>query len=59
MQNGFRVDGTTVFFREEDVNAALATAPSEFTVHARNLERSGADQRSQNKVCEGLGHHLI
>ncbi|MCP4119780.1 MAG: hypothetical protein GY737_31150 [Desulfobacteraceae bacterium] len=39
-QNGFRVDGNKVFFEEEQVMNALKTAPSEFTIRARNPEKS-------------------
>ncbi len=38
--NGHRVDGTTVFFEESDIQKALKTAPKRFTVHARNPEKS-------------------
>jgi trimethylamine--corrinoid protein Co-methyltransferase len=38
--NGLRVDGTTVFFEESDIQKALKTAPKRFTVHARNPEKS-------------------
>lgn len=34
--NGHRVEGSTVFFEESDIQTALKTAPSRFTVHARN-----------------------
>ena len=37
---GFRTDGKTVFFRENDILKAIQNAPSKFTVHARNPERS-------------------
>lgn len=39
-ENGFRVDGNKVFFEEEQVMNALKTAPSEFTIRARNPEKS-------------------
>jgi trimethylamine--corrinoid protein Co-methyltransferase len=38
--NGFKVEGTTVFFEESAVQKALETAPKRFTVHARNPEKS-------------------
>jgi len=38
--NGHRVDGTTVFFEESDIQKALKTAPIRFTVHARNPEKN-------------------
>ena len=37
---GFRVDGSTVFFEEAQIQKALETAPKRFTVHARNPEKS-------------------
>ena len=39
-QNGFKVDGKTVFFREKDVSKALDTAPSHFKITARNPAKS-------------------
>ncbi len=39
-QHGFKVDKETVFFTEEQVLKALETVPSEFTIHARNPEKS-------------------
>ncbi len=38
--NGHRVEGTTVFFEEADIQKALKTAPARFTVHARNSEKN-------------------
>ena len=38
--NGHRVEGTTVFFEESDIQKALKTAPKRFTVHARNPEKN-------------------
>ena len=38
--NGHRVEGTTVFFEESDIQNALKTAPKRFTVHARNPEKN-------------------
>ncbi len=39
-ENGFRMDGNKVFFEEDQVMNALKTTPSEFTIHARNPEKS-------------------
>ena len=39
-QNGFKIDGKTVFFREKDVSKALDTAPSHFKITARNPAKS-------------------
>ncbi|WDP90053.1 MAG: trimethylamine methyltransferase family protein [Desulfobacter sp.] len=38
--NGFKVEGTTVFFEEAQIQKALETCPKRFTVHARNPEKS-------------------
>ncbi|NOR26314.1 MAG: trimethylamine methyltransferase [Desulforhopalus sp.] len=38
--SGFRIDGTTVFFKEEDILAAIEKAPSRFKLSARNPEKS-------------------
>ncbi len=38
--NGHRVEGSTVFFEEADIQKALKTAPARFTVHARNPEKN-------------------
>jgi trimethylamine--corrinoid protein Co-methyltransferase len=39
-KNGFKVDGKTVFITEKEVQKALGSAPSRFTVAARNPERT-------------------
>ncbi len=41
-QNGFKVDGKTVFFAEKQVRAALETAPQRFALAARNPAQSVA-----------------
>ncbi len=41
-QNGFKVDGKTVFFAEKQVRAALETAPQRFVLAARNPAQSVA-----------------
>jgi len=38
--NGFKVEGTKVFFEESQIQKALETAPKRFTVHARNPEKN-------------------
>ena len=38
--HGFKVENETVFFTEDQVMKALSTVPSEFTIHARNPEKS-------------------
>ena len=39
-EKGYRVEKNTVFFTEEQLRAALATAPESFTIHARNPEHN-------------------
>lgn len=39
-EHGFRVDGNTVYFTDEQIRAALATCPKSFTVHARNPRKN-------------------
>jgi len=39
-KNGFRIDGSIVFFREKDISRALETTPSRFRVTARNPKRN-------------------
>lgn len=38
--HGFTVDGSTVFFTEEQVMGALDTVPSKYTIYARNPENN-------------------
>ncbi len=38
--HGFKTDGSTVFFEESQVLKALGTVPSEFTIMARNPDKS-------------------
>ena len=38
--NGFKVEGKTVFITENDITTALETAPSRFTLTARNPENN-------------------
>ena len=39
-KHGFKVDGEKVFFSEDKVLKALETVPPEFTIQARNPEKS-------------------
>jgi trimethylamine--corrinoid protein Co-methyltransferase len=39
-RHGVRVDGTRVYLTEAQVLKAISTAPAQFTIHARNPERS-------------------
>ncbi len=47
---GFQVSGQTVFFEEKDIVDALQTVPSQFTVKARNPEKS---------ICIGGGDYMM
>ena len=47
---GFRVNGPTVYFEEKDIVEALETVPSQFTIKARNPEKS---------ICIGGGDYLM
>jgi len=38
--NGFKTDGNTVFFKEEDVLSAIEKAPARFKLSARNSDKS-------------------
>lgn len=40
VQHGAKVDGSRVYLTEDQVIAALETVPRQFTIHARNPERS-------------------
>ncbi|GBC62257.1 trimethylamine methyltransferase [Desulfonema ishimotonii] len=57
--NGFRVDGKIVFFTEEQVRKALETAPSRFTVTARNPEKSVAIGEDDFVFVPGYGAPFI
>jgi trimethylamine--corrinoid protein Co-methyltransferase len=39
-KHGFRVDGSTVHFEEQDIQRALQTVPAAFTIEARNPARN-------------------
>lgn len=39
-ENGFRTDGDTVYFTDEQIKTALAHCPGSFTVHARNPKKN-------------------
>ncbi|MBW2176928.1 MAG: trimethylamine methyltransferase family protein [Deltaproteobacteria bacterium] len=47
---GFRVDGQTVYFKENDIVATLATVPANFSIKARNPEKS---------ICIGGGDYMM
>ncbi|WP_373500989.1 trimethylamine methyltransferase family protein [Desulfococcus sp.] len=58
-KNGFKVDGKTVYFTEARVRNALSTAPSRFTVTARNPEKSVAVGGDDYVFVPGYGAPFI
>lgn len=57
--NGFKVDGKTVFMNEAQVRKALDTAPSRFTVTARNPDKSVAIGEDDFVFVPGYGAPFI
>jgi trimethylamine--corrinoid protein Co-methyltransferase len=57
--NGFTVDGKTVFMTEAQVQKALGTAPSRFTVAARNPRHSVAVGEDDFVFVPGYGAPFI
>lgn len=57
--NGFKVDGKTVFMTEAQVQKALDTAPSRFTVTARNPEKSVAVGEDDFVFAPGYGAPFV
>ena len=57
--NGFKVEGTTVFFEESDIEKALETAPKKFIVHARNPEKSIAIGEDDFALLPGYGAPFV
>jgi len=47
---GFRVDGQTVYFEEKEIFDAIETVPAQFTIKARNPEKS---------ICIGGGEYMM
>ena len=58
-QNGFAVDGKTVFFQEKRLMERLSTAPSRFIVHARNPEKDVAIGGKDFALLPGWGAPFI
>jgi trimethylamine--corrinoid protein Co-methyltransferase len=56
---GFKVDGKTVFMTEAQIQKALETAPSRFTVTARNPEKSVAVGEDDFVFAPGYGAPFI
>ncbi|MCG8563533.1 MAG: trimethylamine methyltransferase family protein [Desulfobacterales bacterium] len=57
--HGFKVDGETVFFTESQVMTALETVPQEFTIHARNPEKSVTLGNSHFGLGPGWGAPFV
>ncbi|MEJ2642665.1 MAG: trimethylamine methyltransferase family protein [Desulfosarcinaceae bacterium] len=57
--NDFKIEGKTVFFNERQVRAALETAPSKFTVTARNPEKSVVIGEDGFALVPGYGAPFI
>jgi len=58
-ENGFKVDGKTVFFKEKQVMEYLSTAPSRFIVHSRNPEKDVAIGGKDFALLPGWGAPFI
>jgi trimethylamine---corrinoid protein Co-methyltransferase len=58
-KNGFKVDGKTVFFTEDQIRNALKTAPSRFVVTARNPEKNVAIGEDDFVLVPGYGSPFI
>ena len=58
-ENGFKVDGKTIFFKEKQIMERLSTAPSRFVVHARNPEKDVAIGGKDYVLLPGYGAPFI
>jgi trimethylamine--corrinoid protein Co-methyltransferase len=57
--NGFKVDGTTIFFTEKSIRCALDTAPSNFKLVARDPVKSVAIGGDDFALVPGYGASFI
>lgn len=57
--NGFKVDDKTVFFTEDQIQNALKTAPSKFTVTARNPEKNVTIGEEDFVLLPGYGAPFV
>ncbi|MGD8520573.1 MAG: trimethylamine methyltransferase family protein [Desulfobacterales bacterium] len=57
--NGFKVDGKTIFFTEKSIRRALDTAPSNFSLVARNPVKSVAIGGDDLALVPGYGASFI
>ncbi len=55
----FKIDGTTVYFTEEQIIDAIDAAPSSFTLKARNPEKSITLGEGTTKIASGYGCSFI
>jgi trimethylamine--corrinoid protein Co-methyltransferase len=53
--NGFRVEGKTVFMGEQEIQKALASVPSHFTLSARNPEKNVSVDTNGFVAAPGYG----
>ena len=58
-RHGVKVDGNKVHFRAADVETALETAPSKFTIHARDPEKSVVIGGNELVVSPGYGSPFV
>ena len=58
-KHGFRVDGSMVSFEEKDIQKALKTVPSAFTLQARNPSRSLRIGETNYVMAPGYGPPFI
>ena len=56
---GFRVQGQTVYFEEKEIDDALITVPAEFTVKARNPQKSIRIGGGDYMMAPGYGPPFI
>jgi len=58
-KHGFRVDGSMVYFEEKDIQKALKTVPSAFTIEARNPSRNIRIGETNYVMAPGYGPPFI
>jgi trimethylamine--corrinoid protein Co-methyltransferase len=58
-KNGLKVDGKTVFLSEKDITKALRTAPSHFTVTARDTQKSVKIGKDDFVFAPGYGAPFV
>jgi trimethylamine--corrinoid protein Co-methyltransferase len=58
-KHGFKVDGKTVFFEEDQVMKAIDTVPSKFSVRARNPEKHASIGENDFVLIPGWGAPFV